>query len=156
LAPAPDDAFIQELQRRHVVPLYLGRVIVATAQEHEETVREVIRRMHLDSHIIPNKGAVMVLPRGIDKATGLRAALAEFGLSAERAVGVGDAENDDVLLAACGLGVAVANALPELKAQAHWVTPSEAGAGVAELIERLLADNLGHGGVDDAGENATS
>ena len=49
---------------------------------------------------------------GIDKATGLAAALAELNLSAAETVAVGDAENDAAMLTACGQGVAVANALP--------------------------------------------
>ena len=48
--------------------------------------------------MIFNKGAVMVLPSGVNKATGLAAALAELGLSPHNVVGVGDAENDHALL----------------------------------------------------------
>ena len=57
----------------------------------------------------------MILPSGINKATGLAAALDEMGLSAHNVVGIGDAENDHAFLRAVGYGVAVANALPKLK-----------------------------------------
>ncbi len=142
LVSPPPDTFVQELQRRHVAPLYLGRVLVAANDKHIGTVLRTIREHQLDARIILNKGAVMVLPAGVDKAFGLRKALAELDLPAEQAVGVGDAENDEALLSACGYRVAVRNALPELKAQAHWVTTFDNGAGVTELIERLLADDL--------------
>src|SRR5947208_2756779 len=52
------------------------------------------------------------------------------------------AENDHAFLRHCGLGVAVANALPALKAMADLVTTNSRGAGVTEVIDRLLADDL--------------
>ena len=90
--------------------------------------------------MIFNKGAVMVLPSGVNKATGLAAALAALGI-ADNVVAVGDAENDHALLAAVKLGVAVANAVPSLKEQAAFVTTGDHGRGVIELIEQLLGDN---------------
>jgi hypothetical protein len=84
----------------------------------------------------------MVLPSGVNKATGLAAALDSLGLSPHNAVGVGDAENDHAFLALCECAVAVAGALPSLKAQVDVVTAGDAGAGVRELIDELLADDL--------------
>src|SRR5207248_1459381 len=57
-------------------------------------------------------------------------------------VGVGDAENDHAFLSRCECAVAVANALPALQARADFVTRGERGAGVAELIEELIASDL--------------
>jgi hypothetical protein len=91
--------------------------------------------------VIPNKRALMVLPPGVDKASGLLAALLELGLSPEDAVGIGDAENDLAMLDACGLGVTVANALPSVKERADRVTRGERGSGVAELIDSLIREN---------------
>ena len=79
-----------------------------------------------------NKGSVMALPFGVNKASGLMAALAELGIPAHTVVGVGDAENDHAFLAACGCAVAVSNALPSLKAEADIVTVADHGAGVEE------------------------
>jgi len=78
----------------------------------------------------------------VTKATGLAPALASLGVEPARTVGVGDAENDQPFLRMCGLAVAVDNALPSVKAIAHLVTAGARGAGVTELIERLLADEL--------------
>jgi energy-coupling factor transporter ATP-binding protein EcfA2 len=63
-------------------------------------------------------------------------------LSAHNAVGIGDAENDHALLALCECGVATANALPTLKQAADFVTTGERGAGVTELIQGMLKDDL--------------
>jgi hypothetical protein len=57
-------------------------------------------------------------------------------------VAVGDAENDLPFLEAAGLGVAVANALPSVKERVSLVTEGDHGAGVAELVDRLLATDL--------------
>ncbi|HVX94969.1 MAG TPA: HAD-IIB family hydrolase [Polyangia bacterium] len=142
LAEAPPASFIEELRRRGVTDVAVGAVIVATWQPHAETVLETIRDAGLELQVIFNKGAVMVLPSGANKATGLRAALERLGLSAHNAVSVGDAENDHALLAACECGVAVANALPSLRERADLVTAASHGAGVAELAERLIATDL--------------
>src|SRR5712692_8597680 len=75
--------------RRAGVPLTTGRVIVATRVPHETAVLEEIKRQGLELQVIFNKGAVMVLPSGVNKGTGLKHALAELRLSPHNAVAVG-------------------------------------------------------------------
>ena len=138
--PAPAK-FSQALIARGV-PTAVGRVIVATVEPHEVTVLQTIKEMGLELEMIFNKGAVMILPTGINKATGLRAGLLSLGLSTRNVIGVGDAENDHAFLRICGSGIAVANALPSLKERADFVTTRRHGEGVTELIEHLLANNF--------------
>ncbi len=142
LGERPPSEFIQELRRRGVTPLSSGHVIVSTWHPQETTVLEVIRELQLELQVVFNKGAVMVLPTGINKATGLRAALAELGLSLHNTVGIGDAENDQAFLAACECSVAVANALDSVKNRVDLVTEGDHGAGVIELVDRLVKDDL--------------
>ncbi|HEX8110844.1 MAG TPA: HAD-IIB family hydrolase [Kofleriaceae bacterium] len=142
LAEPPPPRFVEELRARGVVRPAVGRVIVASREPHQDTVLHVIRDLGLELQVIFNKGAVMVLPTGVNKATGLAAALGELGLSPHNAVGVGDAENDHALLVACECGVAVANALPALRDKADLVTERPGGDGVAELTDRLIASDL--------------
>jgi hypothetical protein len=142
LAAPPPPAFLTELERRGVRPVSVGRVIVATREPHHAAVLDAIRHLGLELQVIFNKGAVMVLPSGVNKATGLDAALKELGVSAHNTVGIGDAENDHAFLARCECAVAVANALPAVKERADWVTPGDHGAGVVDLAERLIADDL--------------
>ena len=138
--PAPE-RFVERLKALGV-PIAVGRVIVATHEPHESTVLEVIRELGLENQVIFNKGAVMILPSGVNKATGLRAALAELGISPHNTVAVGDAENDNTLLAECEAAVAVYNALDTLKERADWVTKGSNSDGVAELAQALLATDL--------------
>jgi hydroxymethylpyrimidine pyrophosphatase-like HAD family hydrolase len=139
LAPPPSPRFVEALRSRGVGPIWVGQVVVATVQPHETAVIDVIRELGLDLQVILNKGSVMVLPTSVDKATGLRAALDDLGLSPPSVVAIGDAENDQAFLAICGCGVAVANALDALKARASLVTRGEAGLGVREVIDELIA-----------------
>ena len=142
LGEAPPRQFLQALEERGVTPLVTGRVIVATLHPHETTVVDVIGKLGLELQVIFNKGAVMILPTGVNKGTGLSAALNELKLSAQNVVGVGDAENDHSFLSLCGFSVAVSNALPALKEQADYTTKADHGSGVTELIEHLLVDDL--------------
>src|SRR3989454_2354253 len=144
LAERPPQEFIHELIRRGAERVSVGRVIIATWRPHETTAVEVIRDFGLELQVIFNKGAVMILPSGVNKATGLHAALRELGLSLHNVVGVGDAENDHAFLASCECSVAVENALDTLKQRVDWVTKQGHGAGTIELIQALVAADLSY------------
>lgn len=141
LGAPPPESFLAELSKQDI-PFSVGATIVATVEPHEVAVLEIIKNLGLELQVIFNKGAVMVLPSGINKASGLVAALKECGIEPSHVVGVGDAENDHAFLEICGLPVAVANALPALKEKAAVVTEHSAGAGVVELIESMLRGDL--------------
>ncbi len=143
LAPAPPKAFVRALQAGGVYPLATGKVIVATREPNEEKVLKIIRDMGLELELIFNKGAVMILPTGVNKASGLGTALATLRMSGETVIGIGDGENDHSLLRACGLGVAVSNALESLKEEAQLVTREEDGEGVREILRKWDLGELG-------------
>ena len=142
LAHPPPPAFVDELRARGVEPLAVGEVIVAMLAPHDRVVTETIRALRLPLHVVRNKESLMVLPIGVSKDSGLRAALDDLGLSACDVVGIGDAENDHALLTSCGLGVAVANATEALRSAADAVTRGAAGEGVVEVIEAMLRGEL--------------
>jgi HAD superfamily hydrolase (TIGR01484 family) len=142
LTEAVSEHFVEELQRRGVSPISTGEAIVATWRPHQNTVLEVIRELGLHCEITFNKDAVMVLPIGVDKASGLAAALAEMKLSSKHVVGIGDAENDLAFLGICGCSVAVCNALDSVKAKVDFTTSAARGEGVVELIDEILQDDL--------------
>ncbi len=142
LAEPPSPELVDALRSAGVSPLAVGRTIVATFSPHETVVLDTIRRLGLELQVIFNKGAVMVLPSGTNKASGLVKALAELELSTHNVAGIGDAENDHAFLAACECGIAVANALPMLKERADLVTQGDHGAGVVELVRRLAENDL--------------
>lgn len=129
---------VEALRARRLKPLAVGHAIVATTRDHQSVVSKVIRELELPLQIILNKRSLMVLPAGVNKASGLRDALDEMGLSPEDTVGVGDAENDEDFLALCGYSAAVGNALPKLKRKVDFVSSAGHGEGVVELVRHLL------------------
>jgi hydroxymethylpyrimidine pyrophosphatase-like HAD family hydrolase len=131
-------AFVERLRQSGAHPLSVGRGIVATVRPYEAAVYRAIHDLGLDLQVIFNRESVMTLPVGVDKSTGFRAVLAELGLASASVVGFGDAENDFAFLSLCGFSVAVANAIPSLKERVHLVTSGEDGAGVVEVLQKLL------------------
>ena len=147
LGEPPPEKFVTEIMHRGVKPFAQGKVIFATWRPHENAVLEVIQALGLEYQIIFNKRAVMVLPSGINKATGLAKALKRMKISPNQVVGVGDAENDHAFLESCAVAAAVENALPVLKERCDMVLTKDHGAGVEELIDRIVADDLAGLGV---------
>jgi hydroxymethylpyrimidine pyrophosphatase-like HAD family hydrolase len=157
LCPSVSDALARELARRGVAPLVRGHAILATTRPHEVAVLESIRDLDLELQITFNGNAVMVLPSGVNKGSGLRAALRELDLSIHEAVGIGNGQNDHSFLDLCECAVAVENAVPAVKAKADFTTPGACGAGVIQLIDELIATDLSErltGGVGDVVELA--
>jgi hypothetical protein len=133
---------LEELVARGVAPYSVGRVIFAGWRPQESIMLEAIQRHGTGHQIIFNKQAVMLLPSGINKATGLTKVLNRWKISPQQVVGIGDAENDHAFLEICGVAAAVSNAVPALQERCDLVTTGARGAGVRELIARLLADDL--------------
>ena len=140
LAARPPEKFLDELRRRRVAPLSMGRIIIASGADEADEILDTIRGSGLDLGIIFNKNSVMVLPRGVDKATGLSVALDELKIPLQSLVAVGDGENDIAMLEIAGCGAAVAGALEPVKQSADSVLSADAGAGVIELIDLIMRE----------------
>lgn len=142
LAKPPPSRFVERLQELQVEPLEVGRVIVATWLPHHTAVVQAIQELGLELHVIFNRAAVMVLPAGINKGTGMDYALRKLGLSRHEVVGVGDSENDHSFLERREFSATVANAVPSVLQSVHLVARGTNGSGLAELIDDLIANDL--------------
>ena len=111
-----------------------GEVLLARDPSDEPTVLESVRELGLECELISNPNALMVLPAGVSKGSGLAEALADLGISARNTAAIGDAENDHSLLAVAEVGVAVGNAVASLKAEAGIVLDQPDGPGVASFL----------------------
>lgn len=131
LAPPPPQSLLDAFRRRNI-PVLVGDVVLETWSSYLAPIHEAIEESGVPRDLAFNKSSVLILPPGVDKGSGLRAALGQLGISAEHAAGIGDAENDHALLAACGLAVAVPHAIPALKQQAGVILSP------VELIGRIL------------------
>lgn len=141
LAERPAQSFIDDLRDRGVSDVSVGDVIIATWRPHERETIEAIRDSGVELQIIFNKDAVMILPSGVNKMTGLCSALEELRLSSHNVISIGDAGNDHALLEHCERSIAVANAVGALKEKADFVTQAACGAGVVEIIGMLLEND---------------
>jgi len=127
LGRSPPARFVKRLQELTDNSLEVGKVVVSTSLSHRAAVLETIRQMGLELQLIFNREAVMVLPPGVNKASGMQYALRKLGFSVHETVGIGDAENDHSFLDRCECAVAVANAVPSIRELAAFTTKSEAG-----------------------------
>ena len=96
-----------------------------------------------ESAMVGRRGAELAMSEvcqgAADKVAHLDRLLAKYGLTADEAAFVGDDLNDLAVLSKVGLACAVANAVPEVKAAAHYVASRAGGDGaVREIVELVL------------------
>ena len=142
LASTLSPKLIDRLRAAKLPGMRVGQVIIALWRPQETVAIEAIRDLGLETQIIFNKDAVMLLPPGVNKKSGLMAALKQLCVSRHNVVSIGDAENDHDFLGWSGCAVAVANAIPSIKEEVDFVTEGSRGDGVAELVDRLIRTGL--------------
>lgn len=79
-----------------------------------------------------------VLPAGASKGAGLKRLLDDLNMNPQDVLAIGDGENDIEMIQLAGIGVAVANAMPKLKAVADYIVASNDEDGLVEAIERFI------------------
>lgn len=89
--------------------------------------------------VTPKFSLVQLCAGSADKAHALAYLVGRDARSLDDVVAIGDDINDVEMVRCSGLGIAVDNALPEVKAVATWITADANDDGVALAIERLLA-----------------
>lgn len=144
LAAAPSEILLQELQRRGVAPVSVGSAIITTPSQNEPEVRAAIDKLDLDCEIVLNERSLMVLPTGVHKASGVREALRQLGISPHNLAVIGDAQNDLPLFQLAEHSVAVQNADPLLKQCADRTTRGAYGEGFLELCRDLMEGDLAY------------
>ena len=115
--------------------------IAFDGQERTDALRQWIletMRGRLDSYF-SDKNFLEIVPAGVNKGEGILKLCELLDIPPERSVAAGDEANDVDMVRAAGIGVAMSNAIPELKAVADYVTERDNNHdGVAEIIERFL------------------
>ena len=142
LSPPVPARLVEELRRREVQPLIVGKGIISTAEPNDAQVLVALSELGLDLKLSYNRDSVMILAPNVSKATGLRAAADSINIPLDEAVAVGDGENDLALLDAAGIGVAVENAVGPLKDHADIVLTRPAAEGIRELCDSLVRHDL--------------
>jgi hydroxymethylpyrimidine pyrophosphatase-like HAD family hydrolase len=131
------------LRRLEAVPgleVERGEVIVSAGLPEGRTLRTAVAGLPVG--LVRNVDRWMVLPDGVNKASGMEAALRGLGLAGRPFAAIGDAENDLDLLRAASLSGAVANAEPAVLASVDFVCKRSFAGGVLEFVRGPVADRF--------------
>lgn len=80
-----------------------------------------------------------LMPLGITKGSGLQALVDMLGISMRDVMAFGDGENDIEMLQAAGIGIAMGNAMAEVKAAADEETDSNNDEGIFKALQKYFA-----------------
>lgn len=122
------------------IEMLTGMAIAATWAQHESLVKQVSDQHHYFPTLDWNKMALMILPTGANKGSGLKRLLEQCDLSSETLMAFGDGENDHSLLAIAETAVAVQDAVPSLQERAHVISKNPGPLGVVEILQDLLGE----------------
>jgi len=130
----------RRLASAHWADAEYGEIVVSVPRRRGPSVDRLLKDLAVD--LIPNVDRVMVLPKGVTKASGMRFALRALHLSSRGFAAIGDGENDIDLLHEAELSGAVANANPRVRSIADYACRASFVAGVEEFVKGPLADYL--------------
>lgn len=115
------------------------KALIECKPEEQEMITSELRNHFGESVIISHSEPFLieVTMAGAQKANCLSALCQKLGIAREETMACGDNDNDLSMIKWAGLGVAVSNAVPALKAAADYVTEAPRSSGVKEAVERF-------------------
>lgn len=133
-----DDEWTEGYVIRKPIGVFIGSLSYKLAIELEDKLSK-----------IPNIAVHKVIPWAGQFGVAVNAALATkqhgifevakiLGINTHEIIGIGDSYNDFPLLMACGLKVAMGNAVDDLKAIADYIAPSVEEDGVVDVINKFV------------------
>ncbi|MCD7827169.1 MAG: HAD family hydrolase [Clostridiales bacterium] len=113
---------------------------------------EKISKMYIRGHLTPEeyeffgKENIMYqhevyaefVPKGFGKAVGMLKMLKYIDIPTERCIAMGDSGNDEDMLKAAGISVAMGNATAEIKSIADFISTDAKDGGVAYALEKII------------------
>lgn len=119
-------------------PLY--KILVS--REKALSLRDIENVLTEDTYCTAaNRNLFQIMSRKATKWNGICTMLKQFGISKKEVVYFGDDEDDLVPIQKCGVGVAVANAYPDILSAADHAAKSNDEDGVARFIEEMILEN---------------
>lgn len=113
-------------------------------QQEYEAIESILSLLPVDTRaMVSDKyNLIQILAAGADKTHALRYLVEHLGMKMEDVIAIGDDINDVDMIRDSGLGIAVANAIPAVKAVAKRCTLSNDEDGVAIVVEELLNERI--------------
>lgn len=105
--------------------------------------QKVLDENNLDLYLSDSRYAYHINEKGIDKAAGLKEALAILRAEPEQTVAIGDSETDIPMYDVCGCSIALGQAEDTVKARATHVVEGREGTGLGEAIDLVALNYLG-------------
>ena len=117
-----------------------GKAVCAAPAEVVQRVRKEMPTELTDLlHIVPSRAELLeFLPNNVNKAHGLSRLMAHFGEILDNVMTFGDEENDFEMIAQSGVGVAMGNAIPQIKQVANAETLTNNEDGVAAYLKQYF------------------
>lgn len=117
-----------------------GKAVCAAPAEVVQRVRKEMPTELTDLlHIVPSRAELLeFLPNNVNKAHGLSQLMAHFGETLDNVMTFGDEENDFEMIAQAGVGVAMGNAIPQIKQVANAETLTNNEDGVAAYLKQYF------------------
>lgn len=148
ITESPDDKYVGEESRINKMPIRQVGNLLENLEKHPTKLlmtgdpTEMVKAEEELAAILGNKMDVFrsapffieLVPKGIDKAHSLQRLLNHIGYTPSDMIAFGDGYNDISMLRFAGIGVAMANAAPEVRAEADYVTLSNEEDGVAAAL----------------------
>lgn len=119
-----------------------NKAVVAYHQEIlDQKIAQIPQTIKEQYEVIKTRNNLLeFMPKGITKAYGISLLARDLGISKEEVMAIGDEENDLSMIQYAGLGVAMDNAIPNVKQAADIVTDSNLADGVAAAIEKYVLE----------------
>ncbi|WBQ05276.1 HAD family hydrolase [Kribbella sp. CA-293567] len=133
-------ATVRVVTDAELAPQPVTRLIIRDPEQSESDFVQLAERLGLHGvgYFVGWTAWLDIAPEGVDKSTGLKVALAQYGLEADGLLALGDGRNDIEMLVYAGLGIAMGAAPDEVKAKADEVTKSVTDDGVAAVLNRYF------------------
>jgi 5-amino-6-(5-phospho-D-ribitylamino)uracil phosphatase len=133
---------IQTGDLRQILPSDPTCLLIHSDENQVEKIRNHLSVVHADLIDHRRWGApwhvIEIVKSGINKAVGLKKVADYYQIPPERIIAFGDEDNDLEMIEFAGYGIAMGNAIPQLKNIAKDVTKSNEEDGVALYLEQLL------------------
>lgn len=121
-------------------PFFINKIVMSRpGEELDAMIPKIPTHYHEKYNIYKSQDFILeVLPPSVDKGSAMSFIGEALGFEKNQIMGLGDQENDLSLVANAGLGIAMENAIPEVKEVADYITKSNNENGVAHAINKFV------------------
>lgn len=133
----PGVDYIKTFDFKELKNSYAEKIIVNACPMEE--MNQLMKYIPDDLYLLPSENRIITIHNiQSTKMNGIKALAECYDISPSQIVAFGDDYNDIDMLRLCGIGVAVENALPDVKKAAKEITESNEQDGVAKWLERFF------------------